>query len=125
MGRSIKGIIFIIVLLFLTTFGVKNNQPVQLKYYFNIMPIEIPLYALVYILLIIGVVIGLLIGFSKRFNQSKNIRGLQRENDELKFKVEALKKKKEETISKALSSDSSTEKPTKAAQEQEAGDTLV
>ena len=115
MGRFIKGLIFILVVLFLTTFGVKNNQPVQLKYYFNIMPVEIPLYAMVYILLVIGVVIGLFIGISKRFSQSRTIKGLQRENNELKLKVTGLEEKKVETMAKIQSTDASTEKSSRVA----------
>ena len=115
MGRFIKGSIFITVLLFLTTFGVKNNQPVQLKYYFNIMPIEIPLYAMVYILLVIGVVIGLFIDVSKRFSQSRTIRGLQRENNELKISVKRLEEKQVEAGAKIESTDNSSEKPSEAA----------
>ena len=115
MGRSVKGVIFIIVLLFLTTFGVKNNQPVQLKYYFNIMPVDIPLYAMVYILLVIGMVIGLFIGISKRFSQSRTIKGLQRENNELKISVKRLEEKQVEAGAKIESTDNSSEKPSEAA----------
>ena len=115
MGRFIKGIIFIVILLFLTTFGVKNNQPVQLKYYFNIMPIEIPLYAMVYILLVIGVIVGLFIGVSKRFSQSRTIRGLQRENNELKLKVTNLEEKKTEAPAEAITTDTQGHISSKAA----------
>ena len=115
MGRFIKGIIFIIVLVFLTTFGVKNNQPVQIKYYFNIMPVEIPLYAMVYILLVIGVVIGLFIGIAKRFSQSKTVRGLQRENNELKIRVKSLEENKTEAPAKAITTDTQGETTSKAA----------
>ena len=115
MGRSIKGIIFIIVLLFLTTFGVKNNQPVQLKYYFNILPFEIPLYAMVYVLLVIGVVFGLFIGISKRFTQSRTIKSLQRENNELKNSVKRLEEKQDGAGAKIESTDNSSEKPSEAA----------
>ena len=115
MGRFIKGIIFIIILLFLTTFGVKNNQPVQLKYYFNIMPVDIPLYAMVYILLVIGVVIGLLIGFSKSFSQGRTIKSLQRENNELNFSVKRLEEKQVAAEAKIKSTDISSEKSSKVA----------
>ena len=115
MGRFIKGLIFILIVLFLTTFGVKNNQLVQLKYYFNIMPFEIPLYAMVYILLVTGVVIGLFIGFSKRFNQSRTIRGLQRENNELKISVKRLEENQVEAGAKIESTDNSSEKSPEVA----------
>ena len=102
MKRFFKGVIFIIILLFFTTFGVKNNQPIQLKYYFNLMPVEIPLYAMVYILLIIGVVIGLFIGLSKRFKQSRTIKSLQQENNQLKLKVTDLEEKTIDVPAKAV-----------------------
>ena len=94
MGRFLKGTFFIILLLFLTTFSVENNQPVQLKYYFNIQLTEIPLYAVVYVLLILGIIIGLLMGVSKRFSQSRSTRALQRENSDLKLKIRDLEEKK-------------------------------
>ena len=115
MGRFIKGLIFILILLFLTTFGVKNNQPVQIKYYFNITPVEIPLYAMVYILLVIGMVIGLFIGISKRFSQSRTIKSLQRENNELKISVKSLEEKQVGDGAKIESTDNSSEKESEAA----------
>ena len=94
MGKYLKAIMLVIVLLFLTTFGVKNNQPLQAHYYFNIQTSPIPLYGIVYISIIIGIVIGMLVGISSRFTLQGKVRTLQREVKELKEK--AMEEKVEE-----------------------------
>jgi uncharacterized integral membrane protein len=83
----IKSIVLIIVLLFLITFGVKNNQPTRLYYHFNIETLEIPLYGLVYLSIVIGIVVGMLVGVSTRFNLKRRVSALQRENRELREKL--------------------------------------
>jgi uncharacterized integral membrane protein len=92
----IKSIILIIVLLFLITFGVKNNQPTPLNYYFNITTGTIPLYGIVYISIIIGIIIGMIVGISSRLVVHRKVRHLQRENRALREKVEEARKEEEE-----------------------------
>jgi len=92
----VKSIIFIIVLLFLITFGVKNNQPTLLNYYFNITTGTIPLYSIVYISIIIGIIIGMIVGISSRLALHRKVRHLQRENRELREKAEEERKEEEE-----------------------------
>ncbi len=89
-----KFIILVIVLLFLITFGVKNNEPTRLSYYFNIETLEIPFYGLLYLCIIIGIVIGMLVGISTRFNLRRMVKTLQQENKELREK--AVEEKREE-----------------------------
>ena len=84
----VKSIILIIVLLFLITFGVKNNQPTLLNYYFSITTGTIPLYGIVYISIIIGIIIGMIVGISSRFTLRGKVRRLERETRALKGKVE-------------------------------------
>jgi uncharacterized integral membrane protein len=88
MGTYLKAIVLVIVLLFLTTFGIKNSQPLQVHYYFNIQTAPIPLYSIVYISIIIGIVIGMLVGVSSRFTLRGKVRALQGEIKELKEKEE-------------------------------------
>ena len=92
----VKSIILIIVLLFLITFGVKNNQPTLLNYYFSITTGTIPLYGIVYISIIIGIIIGMIVGISSRLALHRKVRHLQRENRALKGKVEEERKEEEE-----------------------------
>ena len=88
MGTYLKAIVLVIILLFLTTFGIKNNQPLQLYYYFNIETFHIPLYGVVYISIIIGVIIGMLVGISARYSMWRMVRSLEREIKELKGTIE-------------------------------------
>jgi len=92
----VKSIIFIIVLLFLITFGVNNNQPALLSYYFNITTGTIPLYGIVYISIIIGIIIGMIVGVSTRITLSRKARRVQRENRELREKIEKLEEERKE-----------------------------
>ena len=95
MGTYLKAIVLVIVLLFLTTFGIKNNQPLQVHYYFNIQTSPIPLYGIVYISIIIGIVIGMLVGISSRFTLRGKVKTLQREIKELKEKEGEMRKQEE------------------------------
>jgi len=92
----VKSIILIIVLLFLITFGVKNNQPTLLNYYFSITAGTIPLYSIVYISIIIGIIIGMIVGVSNRISLRKKVKRVQRENRELRENVEEERKEEEE-----------------------------
>jgi len=92
----VKSIILIIVLLFLITFGVKNNQPTLLNYYFNITTGTIPLYGIVYISIIIGIIIGMIVGISSRVALRRRARRVQRENRELREKIETVEEERKE-----------------------------
>ena len=88
MGSYIKALLLLIVLVVLVTFGIKNNETMVLHFYFQYKSIPIPVYAVVYGSLIIGVLIGMIVGINARFTQRKKIRQLQKENRDLKNKVE-------------------------------------
>ena len=95
MGTYLKAIVLVIVLLFLVTFGIKNNQPLQLYYYFNIQTSPIPFYGIVYLSIIIGIVIGMLVGLSSRFILKEKMKAVEAEIKALK-KVEASRKEHDE-----------------------------
>jgi uncharacterized integral membrane protein len=97
MGNYIKSIILIIVLLFLVTFGVKNSHPTQLRYYFDLVSVDLPLYGVVYLAIVVGIIIGMIVGIYDRIALRGRIRRLQQENRELKEKVVEEEKKQEET----------------------------
>jgi uncharacterized integral membrane protein len=86
MKNYIKGTILVFVLLFLTTFGIKNSQVVGIKYYFESLNFSLPLYGLAYICLLIGFLIGIATGIFKSFQQRRRI-------NELRHEIKALEKK--------------------------------
>jgi uncharacterized integral membrane protein len=87
MGSYIKALLLLIVLVVLVTFGIKNNETMILRFYFQLSSMPIPVYAVVYGSLIVGVFIGMIVGISGRFSQRKKIKQLQKENRNLKDKV--------------------------------------
>jgi len=87
MGSYIKALLLLIVLVVLVTFGIKNNETMILRFYFQLSSMPIPVYAVVYGSLIVGVFIGMIVGISGRFSQRKKIKQLQKENRTLRDKV--------------------------------------
>ncbi|MHC4458578.1 MAG: LapA family protein [Planctomycetota bacterium] len=87
MGNYIKGTVLVFVLLFLTTFGIKNSQVVSIKYYFDFLNFNIPLYGLAYICLLMGFLIGIATGIVKRFQQNRRVNELRHETKALEKKV--------------------------------------
>ena len=81
MKNYIKAVFLIIVLLFLVTFGIKNNQLLRLNYYFEWHTIDFPLYILAYASIIIGIFIGMLIGINSRFQQRRKIKILEKDKE--------------------------------------------
>jgi uncharacterized integral membrane protein len=92
MVNYIKGTMLVVVLLFLTTFGIKNSQAVSIKYYFGFMNFDIPLYGLAYICLLLGFLIGIATGIVKRFEKNRNVK-------ELRNEIRALEKKVSNNVS--------------------------
>ena len=87
MGSYIKTILILIVLVFLVTFGIKNNETMILQFYFQLSSMPIPVYAVVYGSLLVGIFIGMIVGISARFAQRKKIKQLQKENRTLRDKI--------------------------------------
>jgi len=98
MGKYIKSIILIIALLFLVTFGVKNSHPTQLRYYFDLLSVDIPLYGIVYLSIVLGIIIGMIVGIYDRIDLRRTVKRLRRENRELKEKVVEEEKEKEAPV---------------------------
>ena len=88
MKSYIKAAGLIIILLFLVTFGNKNDYLIQLNYFFEYRSAEFPLYLLAYGCVVIGIFVGMLIGITGRFHRRKKIKMLTKLNNELKAKIE-------------------------------------
>lgn len=95
MKSYLKAIGLIIILLFLVTFGIRNNQLIQLNYYFDFRTVDFPLYLLAYGCATIGIFIGMLIGITSRLHQRKKVKMLTKLNTELKAKADKEKKDEE------------------------------
>ena len=85
----------VILLLFLVTFGIKNDQLVKLHYFFGFQSRDFPLYILAYGCAVIGIFVGMIIGITNRFHQRKKIQVLEKYNHQLKASVEKNKKEAE------------------------------
>ena len=95
MKSYVKAAGLIIILLFLVTFGIKNNHNIQLSYYFEYRTVEFPLYLLAYGCAVLGIFVGMLIGITNRFHQRKKVKVLTKLNNELKAKIEKQTPKEE------------------------------
>jgi uncharacterized integral membrane protein len=115
MKSYIKAIGLIIILLFLVTFGIKNNQLIKLEYYFNYQTPQFPLYLLAYACATIGVFIGMLIGLINRFHQRKKIKILTKLNNELKAKSEKEKQEEEKPTDQKPAEDGSEKEPSESS----------
>ena len=103
MKGYLKATGLVILLLFLVTFGIKNNQLVKLHYYFGFHSRDFPLYILAYGCAIIGIFIGMIVGITNRFHQRKKIQILEKYNSELKASAEKEKRIEEKPLNqKAL-----------------------
>lgn len=87
MGSYFKAVVLLIVLVALVTFGIKNNEPLKLYYYFGLSSMSIPVYGIAYASILVGIFIGMIVGIGTRFGQRKKIKQLQKENRALKDKV--------------------------------------
>jgi uncharacterized integral membrane protein len=110
MKSYFKAIGLIIILLFLVTFGINNNQLIQLKYYFEYRSADFPLYLLAYACATIGIFIGMFIGMINRFHQRKKIKMLTKLNNELKAKAEKEKKEEKKPTDQKPAADTSEAK---------------
>lgn len=89
----IKAVIIIIVLFFLVTFGIKNSGSVSITYYFGLIDVLVPMYAVVYACLVVGIVIGMLIGFAGRLGVKRKLKAAEKENKEIKAELDVLRSK--------------------------------
>ena len=77
MRNYLKGGLTVLVILLVITFAIKNNQAVELQYYFNIVNMQLPAYALVFLSLFIGILLGILIGWYRSLALKKQIKQLE------------------------------------------------
>jgi uncharacterized integral membrane protein len=70
------GIIFILAILL--TFAMKNNQTIEINYYYN-LKLPIPIWVAVLFPFFLGVISGNLLDIIQRFRLKKEIRNLKRE----------------------------------------------
>ena len=93
-GGSVRGYlksaVLVLVLLLLISFGLKNQQGVQIFYFFGFSTAEVPLYAMVYLCVFIGILIGLAAAFPGRHALRKRVRGLKQENAGLQADLNRL-----------------------------------
>ena len=78
MRNYLKGGLTVLVILLVITFAMKNNQAVELHYYYNIVNMQLPAYALVFLSLFIGILLGLVIGWYRSLSLKKQIKQLQK-----------------------------------------------
>jgi uncharacterized integral membrane protein len=120
MKSYIKAAGLIVILIFLVTFGIKNNHLIQLNYYFDYRSIEFPLYILAYGCAVLGIFLGMFIGISSRFRQRRKLKALTKSNNELKAKIEKGAAQEEKPAAQEEKPAAQEEKP--AAQEEKPKD---
>ncbi|MCK9231028.1 MAG: LapA family protein [Syntrophales bacterium] len=86
MWKIVKVIVFLILIIVVTTFAVQNQEAVDLTWYFDLTGIRIPLYLLLYGCIIGGMIVGMAVGGSQRLslwrtnrNLAKKLRKLEAE----------------------------------------------
>ncbi len=79
MRNYLKGGLTVVVVLIIITFAIKNNQAVQLHYYFNSLNVQLPAYALVFLSLFLGILLGLLIGWYRSLHLKKQVKRLKQD----------------------------------------------
>ncbi len=77
MRNYLKGALTVIVVVLIVTFAIKNNQAVQLNYYFNTLNIQLPAYALVFLNLFIGILLGIFIGWYRSLSLKRQLKQLK------------------------------------------------
>lgn len=78
MWNILKVIVFLTLIIIVTTFAVQNQESVGLNWYFNLTDIRAPLYLLLYGCIIGGIVIGISVGGAQRLSLWKKNRDLEK-----------------------------------------------
>lgn len=68
MWNILKVIIFLILIIVVTTFAVQNQEAVSLNWYLNLTDIQAPLYLLLYGCVIGGIIVGMAVGGAQRIS---------------------------------------------------------
>lgn len=85
--RLIKNIFTALLFLLAITFSLKNNENVSLYYYFQIGPVDMPLYLLVFMSVFFGILIG---GVDSLVQRTKSNLAIRRMRKELESKEREL-----------------------------------
>lgn len=83
MWNILKVIVFLILIIIVTTFAVQNQEAVGLNWYFGLTDIKAPLYLLLYGCIIGGIVIGISVGGTQRLSLWKKNRDLAKKTKKL------------------------------------------
>lgn len=97
--KVIYTIIIVLIVLFIITFSLANQQPVQLKYY-DLINVTLPTYLLVFIVFLVGVVFTGFMGIMERYRLNRTIAKLNRTVKDLRREIKAseLPPSLEETV---------------------------
>lgn len=89
--RLLKNIFTALIFLLAITFALKNNGNVSLYYYFQIGPVELPLYLLVFMSAFVGMLIGGVDGLVQRTRSNLAIRRLRKELEHKEDELTSLR----------------------------------
>lgn len=89
--KLLKNIFTALIFLLAITFSLKNNENVSLYYYFQIGPVDLPLYLLVFISVFLGMLIGGVDSLVQRTKSSLAIRRLRKELESKERELTSLR----------------------------------
>ncbi|MGA1845464.1 lipopolysaccharide assembly protein LapA domain-containing protein [Deferribacter abyssi] len=89
--KTLSTIIKTIIIALIALFAAFNMQSVDIKYFFNKPPIQLPLFFVVLAAFILGVIISAFIAFTEKIKLKKEINSLKKENKELEKEIIRLK----------------------------------
>jgi len=89
--RLLKNIFTALIFLLAITFSLKNNGNVSLYYYFQVGPVEMPLYLLVFLSVFFGMLIGGVEGLVQRTKSNLAIRRLRKELENKERELTSLR----------------------------------
>ena len=89
--KLLKNIFTALIFLLAITFSLKNNENVSLYYYFQIGPVDLPLYLLVFISVFFGMLMGGVDSLVQRTKSSLAIRRLRKELENKEGELTSLR----------------------------------
>ncbi len=89
--KLLKNIFTALIFLLAITFSLKNNENVSLYYYFQIGPVDLPLYLLVFMSVFFGMLIGGVDSLVQRTKSSLAIRRLRKELESKERELTSLR----------------------------------
>jgi uncharacterized integral membrane protein len=89
--RLIRGIVFFLLLIFGIGFAIQNDQPVSLKYYFNLVTPPLPLFLWAFLFILLGLILSALWALASRIGLYSRIRLDRRTIEELERERDRLR----------------------------------